>query len=401
MVKDILEIPEETIPWRHTKANGILPKNICDELVEYIDEKYETASVRNNFDSNILSIPVPKVDAAEKFQGETREFLMNLLDKEYHKKIFDLYGVDCSAGWDLTGCLELEVCTEDALNDYHNDITYGSDCITLQYYLKMDDPSRQLILSDEPSGIVDGGAIMFKSEPDTYHGFKPGIGKRYNLRLRLKPNVVSPYFIQNENKNDTVGVIIDCKDMESPTIFPDLASSLGMVTLQNLKENNFNNIMLFKSRMHIIYVVKKLKSIGVKKVLYVFAGAIVGDKTKGTLNEISPMVLNISDNNVIMRQFVWIDIDDMPFNIVDDFGSDINLEKLNKKGSLQEFQIAYLHTEEATYKFLEYIARREIPPKDTFKDMSPQDRADAVNILVRTKHLLTTPPKNAIMTVSI
>jgi hypothetical protein len=401
MVKDILEIPEETIPWRHTKANGILPKNICDDLVAYIDENYKTASVQNNFDSNILSIPVPKVDAAEKFQGETREFLMNLLDKEYHKKIFDLYNVDYSTGWDLTGCLELEVCTEDALNDYHNDITYGSDCITLQYYLKMDDPSRQLILSDEPSGITDGGAIMFKSEPDTYHGFKPGIGKRYNLRLRLKPNVVSPYFIQNENKNDTFGVIIDCKDMESPTMFPDLASSLGMVTLQNLKENNFNNIMLFKSRMHIIYVVKKLKSIGVKKVLYIFAGATVGDKTKGTLNEINPMVLNVSDDNTIMRQFVWIDIDDMPFNIVDDFGSDINLEKLNKKGSLQEFQIAYLHTEAVTYKFLEYIARREIPPKETFKDMSPQDRADAVNILVRTKHLLTTPPKNAIMTVKV
>lgn len=401
MIKDILDIEEEMFPWRHTKANNVLPKDICDTLVKYIDEEYENATVRNNFDSNILSISVSKVDAAEKFEGETSDFLMNLLDKEYHKKIFELYGVDYSTGWDLSGCLELEVCTEDALNDYHNDVAYGSNCITLQYYLKMDDPSRQLILTDKPSGIVDGGAIMFKSEPDTYHGFKPGKGKRYNLRLRLKPNVVSPYFVQNENLDDPVGVIIDCKDMESPTRFPDLASSLGMITLENLKENGFNNIMLFKSRMHILYVVKKLKSIGIKKVLYIFAGATVGNRTRGTFEMINPLVLNVSDDGVVMRQFVWIDIDDMPFNIVDDFGSDINWDKLNKKGSLSEFQISYLHTEEKTYKFLEYIARREIPPKDTFKDMDAQERADAVNILVRTKHLLTTPHKNAIMAVNV
>lgn len=338
MFKDILEIAEETSPWRHTKSNDVLSQEICDTLVSYIDDHFESASVENNFDSNILSIPVSKRDILENFEGDTQEFLSTLLDKEYHKRIFELYDVDYSSGWDLTGCLELEVCTEDALNEYHNDVSYGSNCITLQYYLKIDDPSRQLILTDEPSGIVGGGAIMFKSEPDTYHGFKPGKGKRYNLRLRLKPNVISPYFVQKENKNDEFGVIIDCKDMESPTKFPDLASSLGMVTLENLKENEFNNIVLFKSRMHILYAVKKLKSIGVKKVLYLFAGATVGDRTRGTFEETHPTVLNISDSGTVMRQFVWINIDDMPFNIVDEFGSDINMDNLNKEVHYRNFK---------------------------------------------------------------
>jgi len=398
MITDILDIKEEMSPWRHTKSNNLLPKEICDEIVNYIDDHIERATVENKFDNNINSISLSNTQVDDDFEGQTREFLMNLLDKEYHKKIFELYDVDYSTGWDITGCLELEVCGPEAMNGYHNDVAYGDGCITLQYYLKIEDEQRQLVLDDQPSGILDGGAVMFKSEPHTHHGFKSGNGKRYNLRLRLKPNITSPFHLRNEDLNDHVGVIIDCKDMESNTKFPDLASSLGMITLDSLVNNDFHNIILYKSRMHITYVAKKLKQSGIKKVLYIFAGAVVGDMTKDSAQKTKTPVANIDSDGNVLRQVLWLDVDDLPFTVNDPFGE--GLEGL-EKCSLRQFDIHYIHTEEATYKFLEYIAKRETPPADTLQTMTPGDKLIAIQLETRTKHLLTKPFKTDIMSIKI
>ena len=77
---------------------------------------------------------------------------------------------------------------------------------------------------------------------------------------------LNPYEIFERDEDDKFGIIIDCKNTETPSLDMELDQKLGQISLQSAISAGFKNIVLFEDRGDFDIAVSELTKIGIWKI---------------------------------------------------------------------------------------------------------------------------------------
>lgn len=366
-ISKILNTPDFLLPWEHKIIRDAFDKETIDSLLDALHTIDWDNAPKDNFEEGIQSKFISQQFVKNLSPSLAKDVLQELNGWATHELLLQHYDIDYSTGYEAS--LMFAYDGPDGLNGKHNDTGPRKDTITLQYYLQIDDETRTLHLDDFDTRATSGDAVIFKSTPQSMHSFKAGKGHRFSLRLRIGTNILNPKVIQNKS-NSKVGVLIDCKDMESNSLHELLEVNLGAVTYRNLIQNGFTNIVTFREREDYESARDLLKEHGVERILMVFAGATVDETTLARVYAAEHITAPI-DNDTVLRQFVVFDTNDSDFDIVGNYLGNVK-DKITH-ADMMELGIAVLHPDDESIDFLGEISEYMIP-NGLDDDMSDYDK---------------------------
>jgi len=366
-ISKILNTPDFLLPWEHKIIRNAFDKETIDSLLDALHTIDWDNAPKDNFEEGIQSKFISQQFVKNLSPSLAKDVLQELNGWATHELLLQHYDIDYSTGYEAS--LMFAYDGPDALNGKHNDTGPRKDTITLQYYLQIDDETRTLHLDDFDTRATSGDAVIFKSTPQSMHSFKAGKGHRFSLRLRIGTNILNPKVIQNKS-DSKVGVLIDCKDMESNSLHELLEVNLGAVTYRNLIQNGFTNIVTFREREDYESARDLLKEHGVERILMVFAGATVDETTLSRVYAAEHITAPI-DNDTVLRQFVVFDTNDSDFDIVGNYLGNVK-DKITH-ADMMELGIAVLHPDDESIDFLGEISEYMIP-NGLDDDMSDYDK---------------------------
>ena len=380
-ISKILNTPTFLLPWEHKIIKNALDEETVDSLLEAFHTIDWDNVSKDDFEAGIQTKWISQDFIEALPQSLAKDVLQELNSRATHELLLQQYNIDYSTGYEAS--LVFDRCNPNGLNEVHNDTGPRKDTLTLQYYLQIDDETRTLHLDNFDTRATSGDAVIFKSQPHTMHSFKAGKGNRFSLRLRIGTNILNPKVIQNKS-DSKVGVLIDCKDMETDSCHKLLEVNLGAVTYRNLIQNGFSNIVTFREREDFESARDLLKEHGVERILMVFAGATVDNTTLAQVYAAKHITAPI-DNDTVLRQFVVFDTSDSDFNIVGNYLG--NVKDKIKHADMMDLGIALLHPDEDSVHFLEEISEYMIPRTDLTDKLSEYDKELASIIKERVKEI--------------
>ena len=380
-ISKILNTPTFLLPWEHKIIKNALDEETVDSLLEAFHTIDWDNVSKDDFEAGIQTKWISQDFIEALPQSLAKDVLQELNSRATHELLLQQYNIDYSTGYEAS--LVFDRCNPNGLNEVHNDTGPRKDTLTLQYYLQIDDETRTLHLDNFDTRATFGDAVIFKSQPHTMHSFKAGKGNRFSLRLRIGTNILNSKVIQNKS-DSKVGVLIDCKDMESDSCHRLLEVNLGAVTYRNLIQNGFSNIVTFREREDFESARDLLKEHGVERILMVFAGATVDNTTLAQVYAAKHITAPI-DNDTVLRQFVVFDTNDSDFDIVGDYLGNVK-DKITH-ADMMDLGIALLHPDEDSVHFLEEISEYLIPRPDLTDKLSEYDKELAGIIKERVKEI--------------
>ena len=204
------------------------------------------------------------------------------LDTDKIAKIYGLEHLDA---------VEWEIAADDQSfdNDFHNDIKYFKQHVTLQWYLLLDDESRKFHISNrfgsfeqQPFGAsqkelntVSNTMLAFKATPTSFHGFRSGKGRRYNIRLRLYEGLRVSSRIHNFDKKNNTCWLIDYTCNHVKDAAENFEGYLARQTYNSLLANNYCNISFFNHKDNLSLLIDKFKKHGFDRCVIVSAGCYI------------------------------------------------------------------------------------------------------------------------------
>ena len=366
-ISKILDTPTFLLPWEHKIIRNAFDKETVNSLLEVLHTIDWNNAPKDNFEAGIQSKFISQQFVKNLPPSLAKDVLQELNGWATHELLLQHYDIDYSTGYEAS--LMFAYDGPEGLNGKHNDTGPRKDTLTLQYYLQIDDETRTLHLDNFDTRATSGDAVIFKSQPHTMHSFNAGKGNRLSLRFRIGTNILNPSIIQNKD-NSKVGVLIDCKDMESNSLHELLEVNLGAVTYRNLVQNGFSNIVVFREREDYESARDLLKEHGVERILMVFAGATVDNTTLAQVYAAKHITAPI-DNDTVLRQFVVFDTNDSDFDIVGDYLGNVK-DKITH-ADMMDLGIAVLHPDDDSIDFLGEISEYMIPD-GLDDDMSDYDK---------------------------
>jgi len=357
---DFQDLTINNNPWPHVVKHKHIDPLVSQSLIQYI-KNYDKSQIPNEDRQNgIITCPIDKNTASS-----IHRQLENLHNKKFHHDILNFWSVDSSNGYSHS--VNWDLCEAEGSNGWHCDLGNTPDTcdvITLQWYLDQPQHSRTLRLKIDQQ-IIDahtltGSFVMFKSHPCTFHGFESGTGNRLSLRLRLKTKLISPTHIHHPDSSDSIGVIIDCKNMDSPK---NLEHSLGNFTRLNLKYHNWHNICVIDHHTQFETARNTLLGSGVKKLLVLFAGSIVSSWSKQCILDLPNTFWAHKTTDRIYRKYLVIPSDNQTqIQQQQSYGANILSHTQSKHN--HELGIYYVHPEQKTIRFLDKIQKFMLPEKE-------------------------------------
>jgi hypothetical protein len=366
-ISKILDTPNFLLPWEHKIIWKAFDKETVNSLLEVLHTIDWDNAPKDNFEAGIQAKFISQQFVKNLPPSLAKDVLQELNGWATHELLLQHYNIDYSTGYEAS--LMFAYDGPDGLNEDHNDTGPRKDTLTLQYYLQIDDETRTLHLDNFDTRATSGDAVIFKSTPYTMHSFKAGKGYRFSLRLRIGTNILNPKVIQNKS-DSKIGVLIDCKDMESNSLHELLEVNLSAVTYRNLIKNGFSNIVIFREREDFESARDLLKEHGVERILMVFAGATVDNTTLDQVYAAKHITASIADDTVL-RQFVVFDTNDSDFDIVGDYLGNVK-DKITH-ADMMDLGIAVLHPDDESVDFLGEISQYMIPD-GLDDDMSDYDK---------------------------
>lgn len=202
--------------------------------------------------------------------------------------------------------------------------------------------------------VLSGSVILYKNDFGINYSFKNNSStSTIVITIKVKTRLVDADLIHSFDPKDNIGVIIDCKDYESPSKLKDFEYGLANFTRKNLIKNGFANIVAFSSRNDFDKSVNTLRENGINRVLVLFSGSTVGKNTKQKVKN-AQHITAWKQKDVVIRKYIIFDVDKYKkFQIRGEFLSNV-LEEIKSKDP-EYFEILSMTANEKNYKFLENI----------------------------------------------
>ena len=353
---DIRELLKKDITTTYT--NTILSKQFINSQVsDDLADILVTALDDEDPQEGVASIFIPKAYLTIINQSEATEVLMDMFDKDFQEELLKKMDVDLSESDNFVSSLSFES-VESEKSTVRSSGTEGyRDVVTLKIFLTNSSQSS-VLLGNDIIPVKNGDVLVFKNSPIVpYQAFAKD-SPLFAVSLTIKTRLVNANIIHHPSESD-IGVIIDCKDMESPSTIKDLEYGLANITRLNLVNRGFSNIVCFFGRNDFSKAVNILRNKGIKKVLVLFAGAVVNETTYEKVRQAEHITAWKSDTSV-MRKYVVFDTDKYEnFQIRGQYLSNV-IDQV-KNASHKDFGVSSLQPDETTYEFLELICRGIIP----------------------------------------
>lgn len=296
---------------------------------------------------------------------------------------------------------------ESFFNDFHNDVKYYKHHVTLQWYLVLDDETRKFHISNqfgnfehqpkdatiEELNTVSNTMLAFTATPTSFHGFKAGTGRRYNVRLRLFEGLQSPNRIQNLNLDDKTCWLIDTKGMDVSTAIPNFERYLSRFTYNSLLAANQHNILCLVDNRKYSDILKRFQQLGFEKCVVVMAGTCVERKAiewVNTTDQYHTYGELFDDSDYFLRKVTVINLNMVEsLDISGRFKYLHELVEGHKPIKSDELGFTYVHPEIENWYAYYNVAERSSSDPDflKFKEMSPKiDRQDFMRLTKMAKY---------------
>lgn len=360
-------------------AGDSLPAQLTIELQDLIDQSLEDEDADEN---GWISRFVPRAFLNIGEKNSSREFLKEMLATEFQNTILDRFQVELKDG--ATARLNLESLNPQSESPPQTGMNGFKDTVTV---LCITGGTGTLILGNDEIKFSDGCVFSFSNQFGIFYQLKSNEHKLRIATLTVRTRLVDVNIIHHQSKCK-VGVIVDCKNMESPSQVKDLEYSLANITRANLVAHGFSNIVMFSSRDDFDRAVENLKEIGVEKILTLFAGATVGKDTFSKL-ETAPHITAWKEDSRVYRKYVIFEPNKYTgFQIKGEYLSNV-VDLIHSQHSA-DYGIAYLQPDDFTYLFLEEIVNNRIPSIELLSsdDVSHADVEEGEMIIERMKEIM-------------
>lgn len=197
---------------------------------------------------------------------------------------------------------------------------------------------------------------------------------------------LNPYEIFERDEDDKFGIIIDCKNTETPSLDMELDQKLGQISLQSAISAGFKNIVLFEDRGDFDIAVSELTKLGIWKIIYVFSGTMFGSKSVRSIRRFPHLSAFVKDKFVFRKFFIFETEKYKFYDIRDPFLGNV-VDELTHV-SMDQLDISYLNPYEDNYQFLEDLANNKVPDINKLKTKSVVDRKYAEVIVQLSEDLL-------------
>lgn len=383
---DIRELLEEEV--KKTNTNTILSKkfinsqvisDLADILTIALEDEDEVDGVSNIF--------IPRAYLTIIQQNEAVELLLDLFKKDVQESILKKIELEQPADNDFVGRMLFEKVAAGASTVPSSGMEGYREVISVKIFLTGGSQAN-IMLGNENITIDDGDVVVFQNNPLIPFQAIAGDQDLHIVNLTIKTRLVDATVVHHSADSE-VGVIIDCKDMESPTKIKDLEYGLANITRLNLVNRGFSNIVCFFGRGDFDQAVSTLRDRGVKKVLVIFAGAVVDETTYEKVLTADHITAWKSDE-AVLRKYVVFDTDKYEyFQIRGHYLSNV-LDQVNSV-SHKDFGLSSLQPDEKTYEFLELIYRGLVPQDISLlkeAGSSEGDLVEGAGILKEIKEIL-------------
>ena len=383
---DIRELLKKDITT--TCTNTILIKQfINSQASDDLADILTTALEDEDSQEGVTSIFIPKAYLTIIKQNEATKVLMDMFDKDLQEELLKKMDVDLSDSNNFVSSLSFKKVESDKSTIRSSGTEGYRDVITLQIFVTNSSHSS-VLLGNDTITVKNGDILVFKNSPIVpYQAFAKD-SPLFAVTLTIKTRLVDANVIHHPSESD-IGVIIDCKDMESPSIIKDLEYGLANITRFNLLNRGFSNIVCFFGRADFSRAVYTLRNKGIKKVLVLFAGAVVDETTYEKVRQ-ADHITAWKSNSSVMRKYVVFDTDKYEnFQIRGQYLSNV-IDQV-KNASHKDFGVSSLQPDEKTYEFLELIYHGVIPQDISLlkeAGSSEGDLVEGAGILKEIKEIL-------------
>lgn len=357
---------------QYSVVQDFLTEDECEQIQEILDDALED----EDYENGVVFRSIPKAFLTVMRSPATRKIL-DLTDRAFQREIVECQSDDYIEDLHIVYKIGFEIFEPGSNNERKSYIDRFKDSISLKLFISDDDFA--VYCGDQLLQVNSGGLTTYADRLNTTtQVVNTGSEKLYVITVAIKTEMVNPKIVHNAS-DSKVGVIIDCKDTESPSELSALEYGLANFTRQQLVKNGFNNITAFISRKDFDTCVQTLKDAGVEKAFYIFAGTIVEPDTYDKVADTSTLTA-WKEGDVVYRRYLIFDVANYNYfqikgeflsNVIDDITCVLP----------EYYGIYYLQPDTYTYEFLEDIFNGIVPDINKLGDASQLEIFEAEKII--------------------
>lgn len=337
---------------QYSVVHDFLTEDECEQIQEIMDDALED----EEYENGVVFRSIPKAFLTVMRSSATKKIL-ELTDKSLQNEIVKCQSDDYIEDLHIVYKIGFEIFEPGSSNERKSYIDRFKDSVSLKLFIS--DGDFQVYCGDQLLTVSSGGLATYADRlSSTSQVVNSGTENLYVVTISIKTEMVNPKIVHNAS-DSKVGVIIDCKDTESPSELSALEYGLANFTRQQLVKNGFNNITAFISRKDFDTCVQTLKDAGVEKAFYIFAGTIVDQNTYEKVKYTSKLTA-WKEGDIVYRRYLIFDVSKYDyFQIKGEFLSNVIDDITNV--SPEHYGIYYLQPDTYTYEFLEDIFNGLVP----------------------------------------
>lgn len=348
----------DIIKTKSNRSYDIIENLVNDSLKIDLIDLFEDLLEEEDYEDGIVSRFIPRVIFNVLQESSAADFLKSLNDVDFTNDILKKFNISLLKSQKVTTSMTFEIFQGNSKSPLKSNLGSYKESVTLKLFFG--NSNYSILVDNNNLDLSDGNLICFEDKYGIPTQVKNNSKEKlYVLTLSIKTELVNPAIIHNRNDKDQVGVIINCKDTESPSVYKGLEYGLANLTRYTLAKNNFSNIIAFSNHIDFDKAVETLKSNNIKKIILLFSGSMVGAETYNKVLE-SDHITAWKENDTILRRYVVFETEKYEyFQIKGNFLSNVKDKIISKIP--EELEITSLQPDEKTYEFLEQVYDGIIP----------------------------------------
>lgn len=344
---------------------------------------------------------------------------VKLLGEDHFFSKIDIQTLGKIYGLDNVDHYQWEIARDDPEfdNDFHTDVHFNKNTVTIQWYLDMDDITRKLHISkkghipfsdwETNSNVQEldtkaNSMVAFLAKPNTYHGFKSGHGHRYNVRLRFIEYLKKDMTIHNVNDNNKICWFVDAKDMEVESYPIDdqgfwesedgsIEEFLARYTYECLLSHKQSNIIVNDKIKQYPKTLQYLKDQGFEKCVIAMAGTCITEQTidyvYNKTNDYPVYGQLYDEYQCFLRKVTILNLNEIDVSQADGFNNYLSayISNFKEVNYQRDLGCLYVHPEHDTFRALFDMARFPTTASKkldrVYPELSDRDRSIIKNML--------------------
>jgi hypothetical protein len=214
---NISDILEEEL--KNNVLNYIIGNNFLDDLERHNLKKMADLSLDDeDFENGAVSRYIPTAFLSIIEKNHLTSFVLELMsDSEIKNKLFSKLGIEKEETEKIVSRLKLEILNSGTSSEEKTEVGSFYNTVSLKLFF-CENNNIKISFDGNDIDILSGDLIIYKNNSTVKTQIKNNNkdDKLYILTVSFNTDMINPLVIKHKS-NSEIGVIIDCKDWESPS----------------------------------------------------------------------------------------------------------------------------------------------------------------------------------------